>query len=138
MNEKSMTASCAGLRLDRRRADHHRVAEPGRDLGLRQPLRVGTQVEEPERVLGAELGRLLMERSFVRDLRDPVARADREVVAALLADAEVLPQLVVAVVRAARRARVRVLALSVGRFGPILVLDGDVDSGLGHGASDYR
>ncbi|HEY3070392.1 MAG TPA: hypothetical protein VGJ34_08745, partial [Gaiellaceae bacterium] len=64
------------------------------------------------------------EAAFVGEAGDPRARSHREVVAALGTDVEVLLQLVVAVVRAAGRAGVRV-RLSV-RFGfrqRVFVLD---------------
>ena len=107
MKAKSITASSHGSPSIAAAADHHRVAEPGRDLRLGEPLGVGPQVEEVERVVRAQLGGLLDERALVGELRDPLAGVHREVVAALRADAEVRLQLVVAVVRAAARARVR-------------------------------
>ena len=57
MNAKSMTASRHGSALDPRRAGDHRVAETGRHLGLGEPLRVGPEVEELERVARAQIGR---------------------------------------------------------------------------------
>ena len=51
MNEKSMTASSQRLALDRRGADDHRVAEARRDLGFRDALRIGPEVEEAEGIL---------------------------------------------------------------------------------------
>src|SRR6266508_6500683 len=69
-------------------------------------------------------------------MRDPLARRHLEVVAALRADPVSLLELVVAVVRVALRARVRV-ALAVGRRRRLLGLDGDVDP-LGHGLVDLR
>ena len=53
MKRKSMTASCARQPADRRMADHHRLAEPGCELGLGEPLAVRAQVEEGERVLAS-------------------------------------------------------------------------------------
>ena len=70
MNAKSMTASSHGMPVDRRLADHHRLAEAGLQLRLREPLGVRPQVEEVERILRAELGRLLDERPRVGELRD--------------------------------------------------------------------
>ena len=107
-----------------------RLAEAGRDLGLREPLGVGPHVEELERILGAQLGRRLEEAALVGEVRDPGARPHREVVAALGADPEVLVELVVAVVRAAARARVGVAPVS--QLGRVLVLDVDVDPAV-HG-----
>ena len=46
MNEKSITASRHGMRLDPGRPGDHRVAEAGRHLGLREALGVGLEVEE--------------------------------------------------------------------------------------------
>ena len=90
MNAKSMTASRHGCSFDRRAADDHRVAEPGLDLRLGQPLRVRPQVEEAEDVRGAQLLVLLDERPGIDELLDPLARADREVVPALRAHAQAL------------------------------------------------
>ena len=105
-------------------ADHHRVAKAGGDLRLSEPLGVGAQVEEAERVVGAELGGLLGEAAFVGETGDPRVRAHREVVPALRADIEVLRQLVVAVVRAAGRAGVRVrLSVRLGFRQRVFVLD---------------
>ena len=96
------------LVLDRRAAADHRVAEAGVDLGFREPLGVRAKVEERERVGRAQLGVLLARTS--RGL--PVARSapgrHRKVVAALRADAKVLSELVVAIVRPAAGARVGV------------------------------
>ena len=129
MNAKSMTASSARLALDRRRAADDRVAEAGLDLGLGEALGVRTQVEEPERVGRAEVRVLLDERARVDELLDALARTDAEVVAALRADAKRLRELVVAVVRAAAGARVR-MRLALGRLVRALALDLDVDATL--------
>ena len=89
MNAKSITASSHGLPVDRRVADHHRVGEAGLQLGLGEPLAVGPQVEEPERVVGAQLRGLLDERAGVGEpARSARGRGIAEVVAALAADAE--------------------------------------------------
>ena len=133
----------AAAALDRGAARDHRVAEARRELGLGEPLRVRPQVEEVERVRRAEVGVLLVERARVGKLLDPLARPHREVVAALLADAEVLGELVVAVVRAAAGTGVRMGLVRRGS-GVALALDGDVDAigPGGHGlilcASRYR
>ncbi len=119
-------------RLDRGGADHHRVAEPGRELRLRETILVRTQVEEAQRIRGAEVGRLLLEAVGVGELRDPLARLDREVVAAVRAHAQRRLELVVAIVRATRGARVRMLLRRrLGRR--VLVLDRDVDPARGFG-----
>ena len=80
----------AEVAVDRGAADHRRVAEPRVQLGLDEPLGVRAQVEEAERVVGAQVLGLLDEAVRVGELRDPRAGADREVVAAVRADAEVL------------------------------------------------
>ena len=53
------------MAVDRRLADHDRLAEAGVQLGLREPLGVRPQVEEVERVVGADIGGLLDERARV-------------------------------------------------------------------------
>jgi hypothetical protein len=74
------------------------------------------------------------ERAPVGQLRDPVARSHREMVAAVRADPKVGVQLVVSVMRAALRARVRMLTASV--VGAIAaMLDGDVDTARHDGVS---
>ena len=101
MNEKSITASRHGCDSIRAVADDHRVAEARRDLGLGEALRVGLEVEEVERVARAEIDvrppRSCPRRPAARSARRP----DREMVAALRADAEVRLQLLVAIVRTA-------------------------------------
>ena len=87
---------------------------PGVELRLGEPLRVRPQVEEVERVVGADVGRLLDERARVGVPRDPRAGRHREVVAAVAADPECGLELVVAVVRAALGAGVRVLLRLTG------------------------
>src|SRR5205807_3278760 len=93
------------------------------------------QVEELERVLRPQVGRRLDEAALVGEVRDARARSHRKVVAALGTDPEVGLQLVVAVVRVAARAGVRMTALR--RLGRVLVLDGDVDPGA-HRRHDLR
>ena len=127
MNAKSMTVSPHVLAFDLRCAADDRVAEPRLDLGFGEPLGVRAQVEEPERIGRAQLRVRLHERARIDELLDPLARADTEVVAALRADAERLLELVVAVVRAAPRARVRV-RLALSGLVRALALDLDVDA----------
>ena len=91
----------AGKILDRRRADDEGVAEARRNLRLREPLVVGAQVEEVQRVGRAEISRFLGEAAPVGQLLDPLPRSHGEVVPALSADPQVRDQLVVAVMRAA-------------------------------------
>jgi len=67
----------------------------------------GRQVEEVERVVGTQLGRLLRKAVLVHQLPDPFSRVHREVVTTMRTDVELLLELVVAVVRIALRARVR-------------------------------
>ncbi len=88
MNAKSMTASWQRLSLDRRASAHDRVAQPRRHLGFREPLVVGAEVEETERIGRAQLLILLGERARIGELLDPLACPDREVVPALRADPE--------------------------------------------------
>ena len=110
----------ARLALDLTRAADDRVAEPRLDLGLDEPLRVRAQVEEVQRIRRAQLGVALDERSRIDELLDPLARADAEVMAALRADAQRLLELVVAVVRAAAGARVRMRLALGGSSGRLL------------------
>ena len=112
------------------------MAEARRDLRFGQPLGIGAQVEEAERVLGSQLRGLLLERAAVGELHDPRPRPDRKVVAAVLADAKVPLELVFPVVRPAGRARVRVRLLVRRSVGEIVMLDGNVDSRPRH-AADY-
>ncbi len=126
MNAKSMTARPTLLLLDHCAPADDRVSEPRFDLGFDEPLRVGPQIEEPERVGGAKVGVLLREGAGIGELLDPLARAHREVVSALRADTEALGELVVAVVRTAPRARVGMGLLGLG-LGRSLALDGHVD-----------
>ena len=116
--------------VDRGLPDDHRFAQPGVELRFGETLRVRPQVEELERVVGADVGRLLDERALVGVPRDPPAGRHREVMPAVAADPECGLELVVAEVRAALGARVRVLRVRRGRS--VLVLDLDVDPGLGH------
>jgi hypothetical protein len=81
MKAKSMTASSHGGPRSRR-ADHHRVAEPVFISASASRSRVRAQVEEVERILGAEL--------VASSAKEPASaseairpRAHREVVAAL-------------------------------------------------------
>jgi hypothetical protein len=120
--------------LDLPVADHDRVALPRLHLRLDEPVGVGPQIEEVERVVGAQVGRLLDEAALVEQLRDPLVRPHREVVAALAAETEVLGQLVVAVVRPAGGAGVRVALLRLRLGGCVPVLDRDVYA-VGHGCS---
>ena len=80
-----------------------------------EPLWVWAQVEEAEGVLRPKLGGFFLERALVGELLDPLACPDREVVAALWADAQIRRELVVAVVRPAGRACVRVLLFVLRR-----------------------
>ena len=110
-----MTASWQGSLLDRRTADHHRVAEAGLQLRLGQPLRVRPQVEEAPAdppSAGRRASSTKLPWSASCSIR--CAGLDREVMAALRADAEVLVELVVPVVRTAGRTRVRVRLPLVG------------------------
>ena len=119
-------------RMPRQRglADDHRLAQPGVQLRLGQALRVGTEVEELERVVGANLCGLFRERALVRVPRDTCPSPHRIVVAALGADPQSSRKLVVAEVRPAGRAGVRVLPF--GGRGCVLVLDVNVDPVVGH------
>ena len=107
-------------------SDDHRLAQAGGHLGLGEPLGVGAEIEEAERVVGAQLGRLLDEAVLVDELADPVASVDGEVVAAVRTDAEMLVELVVAVVRPTPGAGVRMRPAAVLRR-RVPVLDRDVD-----------
>src|SRR5207302_1013168 len=89
----------AGQPVERRPADDDRLSEPGRELGLREALAVRPEVEEVERIGGADVRRLLDEAGRVGELRDPLARRHGEVMAALAADEELELKLVLAVVR---------------------------------------
>ena len=99
------------MAVERRRADDDRLGETGVQLGLGEPLDVGPEVEELERIGRANVGRLLDERALVGEPRDPGPGRHREMVAALAADVERRRELVVAIVRLAARAGVRVLLL---------------------------
>jgi hypothetical protein len=123
----------AGHAADVRPADDDRVALARLQLGLGESLRVRAQVEEPQWVGGAQLGLLLGEGGRVGKLLDALARTDRKVMAALRADAEVGVELVVAVVRAARRTGVGVLACLADVERRPLLLDRDVDPRVRHG-----
>ena len=133
MKPKSITESWQATPSISARPIDDRVALSGLQLGLGEPLRVRAQVEEAERVGGAQVGVLLGERSRVGELLDALARPDREVVAALRADSEVRVELVVAVVGAAGRTGVRVLAGLAGVRRNALLLDRDIDPGVRHG-----
>ena len=135
MNEKSMTESRHPSFSIVARAADDGVAEAGGDLGFRKPLGVRAKVEERERVGRAQLGVLLGERARIGQLLDPLPGADREVMAALRADAKVLGELVVAVVRPAAGAGVGVRLLG-RRVRCLLRLDRHVDALLtgGHAA----
>ncbi|MFM9124905.1 MAG: hypothetical protein ACKOSO_07055, partial [Actinomycetota bacterium] len=100
---------------------------PRRELRAELAVRVRAQVDESERVGGAQVGPDLLEGAGVDDLVDALERPHREVVAALRADAQRVPQLVVAVVRAAGRARVGVPPSRV--VIPLGALDVDLDRG---------
>ena len=65
----------ARLAVDLGAADHDRVALAGLQLGLGEPLGVGPQVEEAERVGRAQVGVFLGEGPGVGELLDPLARA---------------------------------------------------------------
>ena len=117
--------------LDLRLSDQHRLAEPGLELRLGESLRVRAQVEEVERIFAADVRRLFDERTLVRQRPDPRACLHLEVVAAVRTDPQVGVELVVAIVRLALGAGVRMLlARRVGRAAP--VLDRNVDPGGGH------
>src|SRR3990172_8004266 len=116
----------SGTPLDRRSSGDESIAQAGRDLGLGEALRVGAQVEEPERVGGAEARVLLDERALIGDLRDPLTRTHREVVAALRTHPERLLELLISVVRLALGARVRMLRALALR-GRAALLDRHVD-----------
>ena len=88
-----------------RGADDHRVVEPGRGLGLAQAVDVRAQIDERQRVGGAQVLGRLVEAVRVGQLLDPLDRADRKVVPAGGADAQHGAQLVVAIVRLARPGR---------------------------------
>ena len=119
-------------RLDPRSAGDQRVAETRRQLRLGQALRIRLQVEEPKRIGGAEVLVGFLDEAGVGKLRDPLRRTHGEVVTALGADAEVERELLVPVVRATPRARVRMALRRRLRLRP-LVLDRDVNAvGLGH------
>src|SRR5206468_2302366 len=90
---------------------------------------------ELQRVLGAQLGRLLDEGSTVGQRGDARPCAHREVMAAVRAHPEGRLELVIPVVRSALRARVRVLLSR--RLWDVPMLDGDVDPG-GHGTDEFR
>ena len=89
---------------------HERVAEPGLQLGVRQAIRVRLEVDEGQRVGGAQLSADLHEGAGINQLVDALHRTHHEVVPALGADALRVSKLVVAVVRAALGARVRMAA----------------------------
>jgi hypothetical protein len=117
---------------DRGGPDHHGVAKACGQLRLDEPLRVRAQVEEDERILRAQVGRLLGEAAPVGELRDALPRLERKVVAAVRAHVQVARELVLAVMRVALRAGVRVRLLIPTGFRQIAMLDRDVDP-LGHG-----
>jgi hypothetical protein len=114
--------------VHRRLPDDDRLAEPGVQLRFRKALHVRAQVEELERVVGADLGRLLDEGAGIGVPVDAGAGAHREVVATVAAHPQHRRELVVAIVRPALGAGVGVLLLGCRRS--VLVLDLDVDPGL--------
>src|SRR5262249_2730217 len=120
----------AAVPVDARTPDHHRLAETGLQLRLGETLRVRTQVEEAQRILTPHVRGFFHERTLVCERCDARTRVHREVVPALRADPERPLELVVAVVRLAPGARVRML-LAV-RLRRVAVLDRDVDPGRGH------
>ena len=97
--------------LDGGRAGDHRVAQPRGHLGLAQALGVGAQIGERERIGRAQALGQRMEAAGVGELLDALLGSDGEVVAADGADAQHGAQLVLAVVRLADRAGVRMRAL---------------------------
>ena len=119
--------------VERPLPDDDRLSETRVQLCFGEPFGVGLQVEEIERVVGADAGRLLDEAARVDVPVDPRASPHREVVAAVATDPERGVELVVAVVRPTGGTRIRVLLGGRGRS--VLVLDLDVDSGVGHGRS---
>ena len=86
MKEKSITASRHGRLSIRARSGDHRVPEARRDLGLRQALGIRLEIEEPERIAGAQRGLVFDERVVVGQLLDALERSHREVMAALRTD----------------------------------------------------
>ena len=126
MNAKSMTASSTGAaRSPRGRSPSPR---PARSSSPPRPAARRTAAGRRSRA-GRPSGRPPppRERARVGELLDPRAGAHREMVAALRADAKVLVELVVAVVRAAVRTGVRVLLGLSDRLRRVLVLDRHVD-----------
>ena len=121
----------AAAPVERRLSDHHRVREPRRELRLGEALGVRAEIEERERVLRVQVGRLLGERALVRERRDPRPCAHREMVAALRADPQRRVELVVPVVGVPARTGVRMLRR---RRRLVAGLDRDVDFGHGRTA----
>ena len=93
--------------LDRRGADDHRVAQPGGHLGLAQALGVRAQIGERERIGRAHVEGELAEAPGIGELLHALLGPHREMVSAHRADAQSGAQLVLAIVRLAVRAGVR-------------------------------
>ena len=108
MNAKSMLQSTQGMPSIVAAAGDHGIAQARRHLGLAQPLGVGPQIGERERVGGAQSLRDRDEAAGIGQLLDALLGTDREVMAAHAADPQQLAQLVLAVMRVADRARVGV------------------------------
>src|SRR5205807_8550313 len=106
-----------------------RLAEAGIELGLVEALDVRAQVEEVEGIGGTAILGFLDERARVGKPADASAGGHREVMTALAAGVERRGELVVAVVRPAAGAGVRVLLAGPPR---LHLLDRDIDPGLGH------
>jgi hypothetical protein len=118
--------------LDLCLADHQRVAQPRLQLRLRKALCVRAQVVEAERIARPQVGLLLHERAWIGELCDSLTCAQREMMTALRADAQMTIELIVAVMRSAGRTGVWMLATFIDHRRR-LVLDRDVDARLGHG-----
>jgi len=72
----------AGSRGDRGRAGHDRLGQPAFALSFADPLRVGLEVDEAERVEGPQVAPVFDERAFVGQLGDALTGADTLVKAA--------------------------------------------------------
>ena len=130
MNEKSITASSTGWPSIVARPTTIASARPVLSSASASRSTYGRRSKKPsgsaERTSAASSTNL--PGSASHSIR--AQRRHREVVAAVRADVERRRELVVAVVRPAARAGVRVLLLAGRR---LRVLDPDVDAGLGHG-----
>jgi hypothetical protein len=95
MKPKSMTHIETGLPPIVADAPDRRVAQAGRELGGHEPVRIGLEIHEAERVDRLEVGVALHERAAVDQLLDPGLGRDAEVVAAMRADPQRLVELLV-------------------------------------------